>query len=132
MWKRGKEARKKLTGSEAEQLARRHLKSQGLEILTSNYRCRRGEIDIICRDINSLVFVEVRCRSRTDFGSAAESVTYRKQQRLIYAAEHYLQKYPTMAQMSCRFDVICIEVDTSLPHKIPAYRVEWLTNAFSA
>ena len=80
---------------------------------------RGGEIDLIFRDGKVLVFVEVRQRSRSDFGGAAASITARKRQRLILAAQHYLLKHP---DADCRFDCILIDGD----------QLEWLRNAFSA
>ena len=80
---------------------------------------RGGEIDLIFRDGKVLVFVEVRQRSRSDFGGAAASITASKRQRLILAAQHYLLKHP---DYDCRFDCILIDGD----------RLEWLRNAFSA
>ncbi|MCW9022255.1 MAG: YraN family protein, partial [Sedimenticola sp.] len=77
-------------GNEAEQLAQRYLEQRGLRTLERNYRCKMGEIDIIMKDQDSLVFVEVRYRKQNAFGSAAESVTTTKQKKIIRAAYHYL------------------------------------------
>jgi len=106
-------------GKEAEDLARRFLDQQGLSFIECNYRCRAGEIDLIMQDKKSLVFVEVRYRSRTDFGDALESVNQAKQQRLIHAADHYLQSHHK--DVACRFDVVGISGD-----KKPV----WIQNAF--
>lgn len=108
-----------LTGKEAEQLAAQHLQRQGLREVCRNYHCRGGEIDLIMRDGEQLVFVEVRYRSRSRFGGAAESVNAGKQQRLTLAAQHYLQK--TAFKGPCRFDVVAIDGDA--PPK-------WLQDAF--
>ncbi len=96
-----------LSGKEAEQLAARHLAGQGLREVCRNYHCRGGEIDLVMRDGEQLVFVEVRYRSRSRFGGAAESVNARKQQRLTLAARHYLQKSGFSGP--CRFDVLAID-----------------------
>ncbi|MDR2187378.1 MAG: YraN family protein [Azonexus sp.] len=106
-------------GREAESQAARYLESQGLRVLERNFRVRGGEIDLICRDGATLVFVEVRQRTRGDFGGAAASVTAAKQRRIILAARHYLAGRP---DSPCRFD--CILQDGE--------RLEWLRDAFTA
>lgn len=108
-----------LSGKQAEQLAARMLTGQGLRELCRNYRCRGGEIDLIMQDGEQRVFVEVRYRSRGDYGSAAESVHHTKQQRLTLAAQHYLLK--TGYNGPCRFDVVAIDGD-----RPPS----WLKDAF--
>jgi len=95
------------SGKEAEQLAADMLRAQGLREVCRNYHCRGGEIDLIMRDGEQLVFVEVRYRSRSDYGTAAESVQQTKQQRLTLAALHYLQK--SRYSGPCRFDVVAID-----------------------
>jgi len=107
-------------GSDAEQLAATYLQQQGLILVTSNYSCRFGEIDLIMRDGKSLVFVEVRLRSSTSFGGAGMSITSAKQQKLTRTAEHYLQKHGNAA---CRFDAI-------LMSKARTEDIEWIKNAF--
>lgn len=116
-----------LNGKSAEQLAQQHLKQQGATIVATNFATRRGEIDIIAKHQGSLVFVEVRLRSNNAFGSAAESVDHRKQQRLIAAASHYLQQHQLTESACCRFDVIAISANSD-----GHYQVEWLHNAFAA
>ncbi|MBI5006635.1 MAG: YraN family protein [Nitrosomonadales bacterium] len=106
-------------GAQAEQLAAVYLQEHGLTLIETNYRCRFGEIDLILRDGDTLVFAEVRQRSRSDFGGAAASIDARKQQRLILTAQHYLttlQRIPP-----CRFDALLLD-STS--------KVEWVRNAF--
>ena len=115
-------------GARAEQWAQQYLKNQGLEIVTNNYRTPRGEIDLIMQEGTTLVFVEVRLRSANRFGSAADSIDIRKQQRLIRAAQHYLQATKLWDQVPCRFDAICLAKDPDNSNK---YQVEWLRNAFS-
>ena len=78
------------------------------------------------RDEAYLVFIEVRFRKNSRFGSAAETVTVHKQQRLIRAAEFFLLRNPKLAELPCRFDVIGIELNT-ITNK-PEYT--WLKNAF--
>ena len=70
-------------GFVAEKQACDYLMSQGLKWVESNYRCQLGEIDLIMRDKEYLVFVEVRARASRDFGGALESVGYRKQQKIL-------------------------------------------------
>ncbi len=110
-------------GQAAEARAEQHLRDRGLQALARNYRCRHGEIDLILRDGDTLVFVEVRERRRSDFGDAAGSVTAHKQRRIIAAARHYLARHPQLAQQPIRFDVIGIDGDTGL---------RWLRDAFES
>ena len=72
-----------------------------------NFRCKGGEIDLLMQDKNTLVFIEVRKRADKEYGGAAASVTSAKQQRLIAAAQYYLQRYTMLPP--CRFDVIAID-----------------------
>ena len=111
-------------GRDAEALAQRHLQRRGLTAVTSNYRCRRGEIDLVMRDGDALVFVEVRFRSDPRFGAGAESVDLRKQARLIAAASHYLQRHP--ADGPVRFDVVAVAPGRLRP------RIDWIRDAFRA
>lgn len=95
-------------GQQAEQRARRYLCKQGLKPVTRNYRSPCGEIDLIMRERDTLVFVEVRYRSNEAFGLAAETVDWRKQQKLRRTAEHYLQNKKVAHDQPCRFDVVAI------------------------
>ena len=108
-------------GLEGEKLAERFLRARGLELVTRNYRCRHGEIDLVMREGGSLVFVEVRRRSRSDYGGAAASVDTHKQKRLIAAARHYLAHYAGEPP-PCRFDVVAID---------GAGAPQWLPDAFA-
>jgi putative endonuclease len=116
------EAVRQRIGAAAEELAARHLLAHGLSIVERNFRVRGGEIDLIARDGKTLVFVEVRLRSRGDFGGAAASITAQKQQRVILAARHYLQAH---GEQACRFD--CMLFDA-----LDAKSAEWIQGAFSA
>ena len=111
-------------GKEAEDRACRYLQARGLQLLQRNYHSRRGEIDLVLQDKGSLVFVEVRYRSDSRFGSALESVNPRKQSRLIACAQHYMQTHPDTSQQPCRFDVISIMGSRTT--------IEWIADAFSA
>lgn len=116
------EALRQRIGAAAEELAARHLLDHGLSIVERNFRVRGGEIDLIAREARTLVFVEVRLRSRSDFGGASASITYKKQQRLIHAAQHYLQ---THGEQSCRFDAVLLDA-------LDPKSIEWIKGAFSA
>lgn len=94
-------------GIAAEAAAARFLAQQGLLLLTQNYSCRFGEIDLIMRDDATLVFVEVRLRSNLKFTSAADSIHLHKQQKLIRAAQFYLQSQDINS--ACRFDVVLFD-----------------------
>ena len=92
-------------GQSAEIVAAAELGKQGYSILASNYRCKQGEIDFIAKDGDSIVFVEVRCRRTTNYGSPAESITSAKQEKIIATAQHYLNEQ-SMHDVNCRFDVV--------------------------
>lgn len=112
-------------GDEAEQAALRYLAARGLKVVTRNFRCRRGEIDLVMLDGATHVFVEVRYRSGSRFGGAAESVDRRKQQRVIIAAQYYLQRHPQAARGPCRFDVTAVS-----PAPDGGWHIDWIQNAF--
>jgi len=112
----------KQIGDAGESIAAEYLLAQGLRVLARNFRVKGGEIDLVCRDGASTVFVEVRRRSinpKADFGGAAASITARKQQRLILAARHWLARH---GECACRFDCVLIDGD----------KLEWMRDAFSA
>lgn len=110
------------SGSKAEELAKQHLEQQGLVTLIQNFRCRRGEIDLIMQQGKTLVFVEVRYRKSAAFGSPAETVTKSKQRKIITAANYYLTG-SGQHDIGCRFDVVAIT------GQHPA-KIEWITDAF--
>jgi putative endonuclease len=100
---------------------RRSICKNGLALVQQNYRCRYGEIDLIMQDGSTLVFVEVRLRSRGDFGGAAASIDFAKQAKLVRSAQHYL---PALRKTPpCRFDAV-------LMHSMDSAGIEWLKNAF--
>jgi len=111
-----------INGAQAEQLAAQFLGQHGLKLLQQNYRCRYGEIDLIMWDGRILVFVEVRLRSRADFGGAAASINSAKQSRLLRTAEHYLTSLKQIPP--CRFDALLL-------HSAEGTDIEWIKNAFS-
>jgi putative endonuclease len=109
------------SGEEAERLAAAYLQRQGLSLVQRNYRCRFGEIDLIMRDGASLVFVEVRLRSRGDYGGAAASIGAAKQGKLLRTAQHYLS---TLGRTPpCRFDALLLQ-------SADGAGIEWVRNAF--
>lgn len=107
-------------GQEAEALAAAFLEQKGLRIVARNYRTRHGEIDLIARDRNMLVFVEVRARSSDAFGGAASSITAAKREKLLLAARQYLAG--DRSPPACRFDALLVNGKTQ--------EIEWIRNAF--
>jgi putative endonuclease len=93
-------------GAFYEQKAREYLKTQGYRILASNYRCRAGEIDLIARQGDYLVFIEVKYRHDGAKGSGLEAVDIRKQRRILRAARWYLMEKHIDPEQPCRFDVL--------------------------
>ncbi len=108
-------------GRDAETLAASYLQQHGLRIVERNWRCRFGEIDLIARDGPSLVFVEVRARTSSHYGGAAESIDRRKRSRLIAAATEYLAR--AGLHTPCRFDAVLMQA---------AEKPQWIRDAFSA
>ncbi|MFT7413422.1 MAG: putative endonuclease [Methylophagaceae bacterium] len=94
-------------GQQTELLACQFLQRHKLKLIIKNYHCRRGEIDLIMQDQNTLVFIEVRYRKNDRFGSALESVNHKKQAKIIITAEHYLLQNK-QSFSNYRFDVIAI------------------------
>lgn len=115
------------SGRQYEDRAGRLLRSAGLEVVARNFRCKLGEIDLICRDGGTLVFVEVRYRSSTRFACAAASVTAAKQRRLWATAQLYLQQRGLTEQQRCRFDILAFDETRSTGED----GIQWLKNAFS-
>ena len=111
-------------GQQAEQLALAHLRTHQLQLLETNYHCRHGEIDLIMRDQQQLVFVEVRYRQSDAFGGSLESVDSRKQAKIQATAEHYLQSKPRLKFDACRFDVVAMAGDIQAPS------IDWIEAAF--
>ena len=114
----------KAEGDAAESRALTYLRGRGLQLVARNYRTPGrggGEIDLVVRAADgTLVFVEVRKRAGSGFGGAAASVGWRKQQRIVFAARHYLMRLA--APPPCRFDVISMEGGS----------IQWMRAAFDA
>jgi len=120
--------RRKELGKRSEDIGADWLASKGMHIVERNYRCRLGEIDLIGRHDDMLVFVEIRSRSSADRGTPAESVNYTKIQKLRRLATWYLSsnKGSGMDEVACRFDVL------GILHQGDAepVQIEWIQNAF--
>jgi putative endonuclease len=114
-------------GQDAELACCKYLQQQGLKLLAKNYHGRRGELDLVMRDNNTVVFVEVRYRRNDTYGGALESVTSSKQQKLRITAEQYLQSETELKYG--RFDVVAM---TEKVHNNGSsfYSFEWIKNAF--
>ncbi len=108
-----------IRGEKSEQLACQYLLNQGLQKVDKNFRCKVGELDLIMRDNHTLVIVEVRFRKSNKFGSALESITQKKQSRIIAATEYYL--LINKLNTSIRFDVVAMSNETD---------INWIKNAF--
>lgn len=104
-------------GAAAECAAAQMLAARGLSVIARNFRVKGGEIDLVCRDGDTTVFVEVRLRTRQDYGGAAASITATKQRRLILAARHWLARH---GETPCRFDAVLSDGET----------LEWIRDAF--
>lgn len=130
-------ADKRNFGQLQEQIAAEYLIARGLKLLLTNFQCRLGEIDLIMRDDDTLVFVEVRYRRSNKFGSAVESVNYRKQTRLLRCAQYYLVSHNLSDKLPCRFDILGLSPEQnnhkgSQPSAVVTPHIEWLKNAFGS
>ncbi len=125
-------------GAQAELAAARYLSKRGLILVTQNFHCRFGEIDLILQDGETLVFAEVRLRNSKMFGGAAASIDARKQSKLIVTAQYYLSALPHIP--ACRFDALLFfspeipnkSTDNSILIKFTDADIEWIKNAFDA
>lgn len=114
---------KQRAGDAAEQAAAKHLTAHGLVLLARNARYPEGELDLILRERDVLVFVEVRMRAGTAYGGAAASVDRFKQKRLQRAAQHWLLQHYGERWPACRFDVVTVQGDGT---------IGWIRDAFAA
>lgn len=115
-----------ITGKQAEDLACRYLKQQGLRLLQQNYNTRFGEIDLVMQDRDTTVFVEVRYRKHSEVVDPLSSVDRHKQLKLIRTARYYLQAVPNAELLPARFDVIAISGQGTQS------QIQWIKNAFEA
>jgi len=112
------------TGILGEKLARDFLKNKGYHVIETNFRCPQGEIDIVARDKDCLVFIEVRTKKSLSFGTPEESITPVKMERLRATAEHYRQTHDNLPPQ-WRIDVVAVELD----RKNKPSRMELIENA---
>ena len=117
--------RRQHLGILGEDLASDELARRGYAILARRYRTRYGEIDIVARDADTIVFVEVKARAGREFGEGAEAVTWWKQRRVTRMALDFLARY-RLLDKPCRFDVVIVDLSAG------EARVEVFTNAFDA
>lgn len=122
------------SGARAETLALNFLKQHRLKLVASNYACKAGELDLVMLDGNTLVFCEVRSRTPSRYGSAAESITCKKQQRLRRAAAHFLQHHKAFQTHTCRFDAVLVvnnsDTVTCNNDEQQTKTIEWLQGIF--
>jgi len=115
--------RRKL-GQHYESMAKDYLTRHGLNFVAANFNCKCGELDLIMREHQTLVFVEVKYRNQQHYGHAAEAVTYRKQQKLIKTAQWWLQQQGLSPYSTdFRFDVVAIHQHGS--------DINWIKNAIT-
>jgi putative endonuclease len=108
-------------GRTAEDIAVAFLETRGVEIVARNFRCRMGELDVVGREADTLIIVEVRMRASNRFGGAAASVDFRKQAKLQRAAALLLQQRKDLAGLRVRFDVVALSPTG----------IEWIKHAFT-
>jgi len=118
--------RRRSIGQAAEEAAARWLRGAGLAVIERNVRFREGEIDLVCRDGDVVVFVEVKCR-RSSWGEGpGEAVSWDKRRRLVRLAQHYLLAR-RLDRSRCRFDVVAVTIESD-----STTRVRHLPAAFDA
>jgi len=112
-------------GLQMEALAADYLKAQGLSIIEQNFRCKAGEIDLIAKDSECFVFVEVKYRKGKQFGGALYAISSAKQEKIIKTAQFFLQQAKLNEYNTpCRFDAVTLQGASSNPE------ISWLKNAF--
>ena len=112
-------------GKHAEAEACNYLIQHGLELIDKNFTCKSGEIDLIMQDKDFYVFIEVRYRKKSKYGTGAESVTKNKQQKIIRTAKYYLLEKGLFDKIKCRFDVISSSAEDE-------NKILWIKDAFWA
>jgi putative endonuclease len=123
MWfsQEDKRTDKRIKGDDKERLAEEYLVAKGFSLIERNFLCKSGEIDLIMKDQDYLVFIEVRYRENQEFGGALASITLGKQKKLRRAAEYYLLQHFGNTPPPCRFDAVGIEGEDE---------IMWVKNAF--
>lgn len=109
-------------GQLTEQACSEYLAGKGLRLIENNYRCRYGEIDLVMRQANTVVFVEVRYRRNDNYGGALASVDHRKQRRIMKTVQHYIRERNIVCPT--RIDVVAMSSDAA-----GSYTFDWLTDA---
>lgn len=117
-------ANTRAAGARYEDVALDHLERAGLALIARNYSCRYGEIDLVMRERDIVVFVEVRYRRSREFGGGIDSVHAGKRAKLVRAARAFLADHPRLASAACRFDVLAIADAAGAPS------LDWRRNAF--
>ncbi|HJP37968.1 MAG TPA: YraN family protein [Gammaproteobacteria bacterium] len=112
-------------GRTAEKLARRFLTDRGLTVVTTNYHCRYGELDLVMCQAELLIIVEIRYRQQTTFGGPIASIATAKQRKIAIATQHFLRHYPTYRDAPVRFDVVGLTGTLHTPD------IDWITGAFT-
>lgn len=120
-------ARRQAVGRRGEEAARAFLRRRGVRILAENFACAAGEIDLIGREGDTLVFIEVKARSSDAFGPPQFAVHLRKQRQIVRTAQWYLAAQ-RMPEVPCRFDVLAV----TFPEEGGSPRVDWVRDAFPA
>jgi putative endonuclease len=118
-------AARHVRGRAAEDLAAAHLAARGLVVLLRRFRCRAGELDLVCRDGPVLAIVEVRSRARADFGGAAASVNALKRRRILRTTAYLLLRHAAWRALPIRFDVVAIDGAA-----VTSARLTWIQDAF--
>ncbi|MDA9556369.1 YraN family protein [Vibrio sp.] len=114
---------KRAKGAHYESLAHSYLNQHGLLFIQRNFNCKVGEIDLIMQDRSCLVFIEVRYRKHTQYGSAVESISQAKMRKVMKAAQYWLMtKHLSIENTEFRFDVVAIDSDD---------RISWIKNAMT-
>jgi len=112
-------------GAAAEAAALQHLEASGLRLLARNARFKVGELDLVMRDGETVVFVEVRLRNASGFGDGFDSVDRRKRQRMVRAAQAWLLGRPALSNLPCRLDVVAAQARPG------GFGLDWQRDAFT-
>lgn len=113
------------TGNNGEAIACRYLITHGLELIEANYACKFGEIDLVMKQQERLIFVEVKTRKSTNFGSPLDFISKSKQKRIVTTAIHYVKKHRNYEKAPLRFDAVGILLQNGDP-----IHIDWVENAF--
>jgi len=114
----------KVLGARGEDLAVQYLKKKGFKVIERNYHCSAGEIDLIAREKNTLVFIEIKARSSSEFGLPQDAVDRFKQRKMIEVARYYLAEHHLTEDIPARFDVVAIHLTPAAP------QIELIRDAF--